>query len=74
MKRLPSLTPRALVAVLKKAGFEEVRQRGSHLFLRHPGREVIISVPMHARELPRGTLAAIVRHPCLTEEELRTLF
>jgi predicted RNA binding protein YcfA (HicA-like mRNA interferase family) len=34
-------TPREVIARLKRAGFEEVRQTGSHLFLRHPdGRQM----------------------------------
>jgi len=28
-------TPREVIAKLKRAGFEEVRQTGSHLFLRN---------------------------------------
>lgn len=71
MSRLPSLTPRQVVAALKKAGFEERRQRGSHLFLWHPGRAVVATVPMHARNLPRGTLKAIIRQAGLTEDEFQ---
>lgn len=44
MTRLPSLTPRQVVAALKKAGFEERRRRGSHLFLWRPDREVVAAV------------------------------
>ena len=69
MSRLPALTPREVVAALKKAGFEERRQRGSHLILWHPGRKVIVTVPIHARDLPRGTVNAIVRQSSLTEDE-----
>ena len=71
MSRLPSLTPRQVVAALKKAGFQERRQRGSHLFLWHPGREVVATVPMHTRDLPHGTLKAIIRQAGLTEDEFR---
>ena len=71
MSRLPSLTPRQVVAALKKAGFEERRQRGSHLFLWHPDREVVATVPMHTRDLPRGTLKAIIRQAGFTEDEFQ---
>jgi len=60
---------------LKKAGFEERRQRGSHLFLWHPEREAVATVPMQrahaARNLPRGTLKAIIRQAGLTEDEFQ---
>ena len=73
MSRLPSLTPRQLVAALKKAGFREHHQRGSHLYLWEPEHTVMVTVPMHARDLPRGTLKAILRQSGLTDEELRAL-
>lgn len=56
---------------LRKAGFEDVSQRGSHLKLRHAdGRTVI--VPMH-RTLARGTLASILRQAQVDADRLRTL-
>ena len=33
--RLPSLKPRDVVKVLKRVGFEEQRQTGSHLIMMH---------------------------------------
>ncbi|HIJ64710.1 MAG TPA: type II toxin-antitoxin system HicA family toxin [Candidatus Hydrogenedentes bacterium] len=71
MSRLPSLAPRVVVAALKRPGFEERRQRGSHLFLWHPERESLVTVPMHARDLPRGTLKTIIRQAGLTEDEFQ---
>jgi predicted RNA binding protein YcfA (HicA-like mRNA interferase family) len=45
--KLPALQ---IVEILKRAGFEEVRQKGSHVFLKHPdGRRTV--VPVHAGEL-----------------------
>jgi len=73
MSRLPAITSREAVAALKKAGFEERRQRGSHLYLWHPERQVLVTVPMHARDLPRGTLRAIIRDSGLTEKEFCAL-
>lgn len=72
MSRLPSLRPRQVVSALKRAGFEETGQVGSHLHLEHPdGREVI--VPIHSRELKRGTLTAIVKQAGFTTDEFRAL-
>jgi predicted RNA binding protein YcfA (HicA-like mRNA interferase family) len=50
---------RGVLAALRKAGFEQVSQRGSHVKLRDgAGRTVI--VPEH-REVARGTLRSILR-------------
>ena len=70
MSRLPALTPRELVAALKRAGFVEHRQRGSHLFLRHTETNLPVMVPIHARDIKRGTLKGILKQAGLTAEEL----
>lgn len=72
MSRLPSVKPKHLVRALKRAGFAKHHQRGSHLYLRHPdGR--MTSVPMHPRDIPRGTLRAILRQVQITTDELLDL-
>lgn len=69
--RLPRLSGAEVVRGLRRAGFDEVSQRGSHRKLRHAdGRTVI--VPMH-RELARGTLASILRQASLEAAQLREL-
>ena len=73
MSRLPTLTPRQVAAALRRAGFQEHHQHGSHLYLWHPGRTIMTSVPMHTRDLPRGTLNAILKQAGLTEDEFKTL-
>ena len=49
MTRLPRLKGKELVRLLEKLGFEIVRTRGSHLFLRHADGRVT-TVPVHAGE------------------------
>lgn len=36
MSRLPALTGNQLLSVLQQLGFESLRVKGSHHFLRHP--------------------------------------
>lgn len=69
MKRLPLISGEEVVKALTKAGFLVVRQRGSHLYLRHPdGRGTV--VPMHkGEELGRGLLRGILREAKLAREE-----
>ena len=71
MTRLPSLRGRQVVAALHKAGFQTVRVRGSHHFLRHPDGRVTV-VPVHAREhIGLGLLAKILSDCELTREAFR---
>jgi predicted RNA binding protein YcfA (HicA-like mRNA interferase family) len=69
----PAITGKRLIAALARGGFEVVRVRGSHQFLRHPdGRSTV--VPVHAGEvLGPGLLAAILRNCELTRRQLREL-
>ncbi|MEE8525306.1 MAG: type II toxin-antitoxin system HicA family toxin [Thermoanaerobaculia bacterium] len=69
MSRLPTVKPRRVVRALRRAGFEEHHQRGSHLYLRHPESRRMTSVPMHPGDLPKGTLRAILRQVEITVEE-----
>ncbi len=69
--KLPRITGKRLVAALERLGFEVVRVRGSHNFLRHSdGRTTI--VPIHAKEtIGPGLLGKILRDCEVTREELR---
>jgi len=57
---------------LRRAGFEERRQSGSHLVLRHPdGRQTYL--PMHTGDVPTGTFRSILKQAGITENEFRDL-
>lgn len=62
-----------MVGALKRAGFEEDGQRGSHLRLWHPKREKLTTVPIHPGDLPRSLVRAILKQCGLTEDEFRDL-
>ena len=59
--------------VLRKIGFEVLRIKGSHHFLRHPdGRTTVI--PVHSGEtLGPGLLSKILRDTEQTRDELEEL-
>src|SRR3989338_9645415 len=61
MPKLPSLKPREVVKKLKKLGFIEHHQVGSHLTLKNPDTKQRAVVPMHLKDIKRGTLASILR-------------
>ena len=54
MARMPQVSARELVRLLKAQGFVEHRQSGAHLTLRHPTRKVTVTVPMHTGLMSGG--------------------
>jgi predicted RNA binding protein YcfA (HicA-like mRNA interferase family) len=44
---------------LKADGWLLVRTKGSHAQYRHPTKPTLVTVPMHAGDLPIGTLKTI---------------
>ncbi len=73
MSRLPRLTGKEIVSALTAAGFEIVRVKGSHHFLRHPDDRVTV-VPVHAGEvIGPGLMQKILRDCEMTPEEFEAL-
>lgn len=73
MSVLPRVSGREVVKALTKVGYEQDRQRGSHIILRqgsYPHRR--ITMPDH-KEVAKGTLRAIIRETGLTVDEFKTL-
>ncbi len=70
MPKLRRVSGRAALRALERLGFEQVRQRGSHVILRKETAEgpVGCSVPLH-RELAIGTLRGILRQARVTSDE-----
>jgi predicted RNA binding protein YcfA (HicA-like mRNA interferase family) len=61
MPDLPLLKATELIKALQKAGFERIRQKGSHVRMRHPDGRVV-TVPVHGnQEIGRGLLRKILR-------------
>jgi len=57
---------------LRRAGFEERRQSGSHLVLRHTdGRQTYL--PVHTGDVPTSTFKSIRKQAGISEEEFREL-
>ncbi len=69
MTKLPILRGEEIVKLLQSIGFEKIRQKGSHVYLRHPdGRSTV--VPIHkGRDIDRGLLRKIIRDVELSYEE-----
>ncbi len=71
MTRLPTVDFRTMEKTLLHLGFEAIRQKGSHVFYRHPdGRTT--TLPKHpGRDLARPLLREILREIELTPEQFR---
>ncbi len=68
-ERLPSVRPDDVIRALKREGWEIKRRRGSHVVLRRRGHPLLVTVPMHRRDVPKGTLRAIITDAGMTVEE-----
>ena len=71
MPKRPRLRGRELLSILRQAGFEVIRIKGSHHFLRHPdGRATV--VPVHAGEdIGTGLLGKILKDIEWSDDDLR---
>jgi predicted RNA binding protein YcfA (HicA-like mRNA interferase family) len=72
-ENLPVMKPKEVIAALEKAGFEQRRQTGSHIIMYKPGIRHLVSIPQHPKDLPKGTLRAIIREAGLTRGEFLKL-
>ncbi|NWF91266.1 MAG: type II toxin-antitoxin system HicA family toxin [Ignavibacteriaceae bacterium] len=70
MSKLPAITSSELVRVVKKFGFVEQRQKGSHLHLKRDSDKRRVTIPIHkGRDIPKGTLTAILKDAGISIEE-----
>ncbi|MGH9742199.1 MAG: type II toxin-antitoxin system HicA family toxin [Candidatus Acidiferrum sp.] len=69
--KLPVLSGEQLIRVLRKFGYEIVRQKGSHVRLRNESNteRLPVTVPLH-NELARGTLKNILGDSGISVDEL----
>ena len=74
MSGLPVISGREAISALERIGYQVVRQRGSHVRLRHPTdpTKVPLTIPDH-RELMPGTLRSIIRDAGLSLDQFREL-
>lgn len=75
--RLPSLSSTRIIHALRNAGFLEApdRGKGSHraFFKQDPNGNIRLVIVPYGRDIPRGTLLAILDQAGLTREEFLTL-
>lgn len=65
-----SFTPKRVIRVLARHGFVLKRIRGSHHIFQHPASKRRIIVPLHNRDLPKGTLNEIFKDAGILTSDL----
>ena len=55
------MTSREMIKHLKKNGFKEVSQNGSHIKMRNDATKITVIVPYHSKDLKRGMEQAILK-------------
>jgi len=73
MPKLPALTDQKVIRILKKKGFVLDRVKGSHHLFYHPETKRRVTVPVHGRDLPTGTLLEILKQAGIEREEIDDL-
>lgn len=73
MSKLPILTGLELVKILEKVGFKNVRQKGSHVFLKHQDNRITI-IPVHkGKDIDRSLLRKILRDIKISPDNLKDI-
>ena len=68
MPKLPVLKPKKLIKILESEQFLFRSQKGSHAhFVHADGRRT--TVPIHSKDVPNGTLLAIINDMRISKEE-----
>lgn len=73
MGKLRVLSGREVCAILERHGFQQVRQRGSHIIMQRgtDGGTITVPVPDH-NEVRIGTLRSIIRQSGVARSEFET--
>jgi len=69
MDKITPLPANKVIKALEKMGFKRIRQKGSHMFMRHPdGRTTLIT--LHPGEdIGKGMIRKIINDAKITREE-----
>lgn len=69
MSMIPILTPKELLAILLKAGFRVIRQKGSHIWLTHPVTKKSTTIAMHAKDFSHKMISKILKQTGISVQE-----
>lgn len=68
---MKSISGKQLCKILESRGWILKRINGSHHIYTHPDHQNILTIPVHGnQDLKRGTLIALMKAGCLTENDI----
>lgn len=70
MSKTPSYTAKEIVKILVSRGFVLDRTKGSHHIYMLPDGTKRVIVPMHNRDIPKGTFHSILKQAGIDKSEL----
>lgn len=70
MPKLPVISPKKLIQILKKIGFQLDHTNRSHFIFYHPITKRRAVAPRHNKDLPKGTIMNIIREAGIIKEEI----
>jgi len=70
MPKLPVLTPKQLIQKLKRLGFMEDHQTGSHSIMYHKRTKKRAVIPYHLKTIPKGTLLSLLHESGLAKDDI----
>ncbi|KPJ56795.1 hypothetical protein AMJ49_03940 [Parcubacteria bacterium DG_74_2] len=73
MPKLPNITPKKLVKVLKDFGFQIDHTTGSHFVFYNSQNKKRAVIPYHTKDLPKGTLMSILREAGISKKEFEKI-
>ena len=70
MPKLPAIKSKELIKRLKKLGFLKDHQTGSHFIMWQPKTKRRAIIPIHLKDIPKGTLNSLLKEAGITREEI----
>jgi predicted RNA binding protein YcfA (HicA-like mRNA interferase family) len=71
MPKLPVVKPQEVLKALEKAGFVKIRSKGSHVQFKKGN--LLVTVPVHTKDLKTETLKSILRQAKFSVEDFTNL-
>jgi mRNA interferase HicA len=64
------LTAKYLIKIVERNGFTHKRSKGSHKIYYNQKTNKTIVIPVHGKEMPKGTFFAIIRQAGIVKNEI----
>jgi predicted RNA binding protein YcfA (HicA-like mRNA interferase family) len=71
MPKLPSLSAKFVIKIVISHGFVLDRTSGSHYLFFHPITKQRVTIPVHSKNLSKGTLFSILKQAGISKEDLK---